>query len=71
MQPLHSFFFFNYRFVLAGIVAWGIGCGDGIPVVYASVRDALCFINWDTKCKHGLGMVGHYDYRQHCTDWIG
>ena len=55
---------------MAGIISWGIGCGDGIPGVYASVRDALCFIDWDTKCKHGLSMIGHYDYRQQCTDWM-
>jgi secreted trypsin-like serine protease len=58
------------QFVLAGIISWGIGCGDAIPGVYASVRDALCFIDWDTKCKHGLDMVGHYDYRKDCTDWM-
>ena len=55
---------------MAGIISWGIGCGDGIPGVYASVRDALCFIDWDTKCKHGLDMIGHYDYRKQCTDWM-
>ena len=31
---------------------------------------SLCFIDWDTKYKHGLDMVGHYDYRQQCTDWM-
>ena len=55
---------------MAGIVSWGIGCGDAVPGVYASVRNALCFIDWDTKCKHGLDMAGHYDYRQQCTNWM-
>ena len=54
---------------MAGIIAWGIGCGNGIPGVYASVKDALCFIDWDTQCKHGIGMTGHYDYRSQCTGW--
>merc|ERR1712113_385630 len=34
-------------YVQAGIVAWGIGCGeDGTPGVYASVSKALCWINY-------------------------
>merc|ERR1712013_914605 len=31
-------------YVQAGMVAWGIGCGeDGTPGVYASVSKALCW----------------------------
>lgn len=56
---------------MAGIISWGIGCGKkGVPGVYASVRDALCFIDWDTKCKHGLEFMGHYDYAKDCTGWL-
>merc|ERR1712241_1141372 len=58
------------KYVLAGIIAWGIGCGNGIPGVYASVKDALCFIDWDTRCKHGIAMTGHYDYRKECSGWM-
>jgi len=59
------------KFVLAGIISWGIGCGrEGVPGVYASVRDALCFIDWDTKCKHGVDFIGHYDYNNDCSGWM-
>ena len=30
----------------------------------------MCFIDWDTKCKHGSDFIGHYDYRNDCTGWI-
>ena len=56
---------------MAGIISWGIGCGKAdIPGVYASVRNALCFIDWDTKCKHGNEFIGHYDYVKSCQNWI-
>ena len=56
---------------MAGIISWGIGCGkEGVPGVYASVRNALCFIDWDTKCKHGLEFCAHYNYGRDCASWI-
>ena len=59
------------RFVLSGIVSWGIGCGKAdVPGVYASVRNALCFIDWDTKCKHGNEFNAHYDFSSDCQNWI-
>ena len=71
VEDMLKLFSIQFRYVLAGIIAWGIGCGkDGLPGVYASVRNALCFIDWDTKCKHGLDFIGHYDYRNVCTGWI-
>ena len=36
-----------------GIVAWGIGCGNEVPGVYADVTEGMCFIDWSTKCVHG------------------
>ena len=64
-------FFYYFRFVLAGIVSWGIGCyKKDVTGVYSSVRKALCFIDLDTKCKHGLKYINHYDYRNDCDGWI-
>merc|ERR1711972_545866 len=41
-------------YVQAGIVAWGIGCGeDGTPGVYASVSKALCWIDYAMSCYYG------------------
>ena len=71
IEDMLKLFSIQFRYVLAGIIAWGIGCGkDGLPGVYASVRNALCFIDWDTKCKHGSDFIGHYDYSNDCTGWI-
>ena len=36
-------------YVQVGIVAWGVGCGEAIPGVYANVSQALCFIDWATR----------------------
>merc|ERR1712215_40994 len=41
-------------YVQAGIVAWGIGCGeDGTPGVYASVSKAACWIDYIMSCHYG------------------
>ena len=62
---------FILRYVLTGIIAWGIDCGKaGVPGVYASVQHALCFIDYATKCKHGNDYTSFYDYRDHCSNWI-
>ena len=50
-----------------GIVAWGIGCGDDIPGVYADVTEAMCFIDWSTKCVHGQDK-DYYEMRG-CANW--
>ena len=36
----------------AGIVSWGIGCGEeGVPAVYANVAHVVCWID-DQVDKH-------------------
>merc|ERR1712173_402413 len=46
--------------VQAGMVAWGIGCGeDGTPGVYASVSKALCWIDYAMSCYYG-DISGNY-----------
>ena len=38
----------------AGIVAWGIGCGENnVPGVYASVSQGLCWIDFVMSCHFG------------------
>merc|ERR1712054_22265 len=47
-------------YVQAGMVAWGIGCGeDGTPGVYASVSKALCWIDYAMSCHYGAN-TGDY-----------
>jgi len=43
-----------YSYVQAGIVAWGIGCGEnGTPGVYASISKAACWIDHVMSCHYG------------------
>ena len=53
------------------IVSWGIKCGTpGVPGVYASVKEALCFIDFATRCNHGTKYYGYYNYGEYCRDWL-
>ena len=46
-------------------------CGKiRVPEIYASVQNALCFINYATYCKHGKKYANHYDYGEYCSNWI-
>merc|ERR1712241_146824 len=59
------------RYVLSGIIAYGYGkCGTETPDVFASVQDALCFIDYDVKCKYGFKFQSHFDYQKECGNWF-
>jgi len=48
-------------YIQAGIVAWGIGCGEnGTPGVYADVSKATCWIDSVMTCHYG-GLTGDYN----------
>jgi len=54
----------------AGIVAWGIGCGDTLPGVYADVSDAVCWIDYAMTCYYGQSnSYLSYDEAQ-CGTWL-
>merc|ERR1712077_15783 len=59
-------------YVQAGMVAWGIGCGeDGTPGVYASVSKASCWIDYAMSCQHG-DITGDYSsyHGYQCQQWM-
>merc|ERR1712073_177835 len=48
-------------YVQAGMVAWGIGCGEsGTPGVYADVSKATCWIDQAITCHYGASS-GNYN----------
>merc|ERR1712061_764259 len=63
------------RYVQAGIVAWGIGCGEqGTPGVYGDVAKGVCFIDHVMSCN-GVPTGGRADTflgfsRQQCGRWF-
>jgi len=59
--------YYPAHFVQTGIVAWGIGCGSEVPGVYADVSEAMCFIDWSTKCVHGQDK-DFYEMKG-CRNW--
>ena len=59
-----------FRNVLAGVISFGFGCGKyWVPEVFSKVLDALCFIDYDVKCKHGQKFIDHIDYERNCSTW--
>merc|ERR1712198_316735 len=56
-------------YVQAGMVAWGIGCGeDGTPGVYASVSKALCWIDYAMSCHHGANTGDYSSFNGYTSD---
>jgi len=58
-----------------GIVAWGIGCGEeGIPGVYASVSEGVCWIDYAMTCYYGQSTGDYASYwsnsQSQCGDWL-
>jgi len=48
-------------YVQAGVVAWGIGCGEnGTPGVYADVSKAVCWIDYIMSCYYGISIAQSY-----------
>jgi len=57
------------QYVQAGIVSWGLGCGqDGVPGVYADVDNAMCWVDWEVSCA--LGLNNSYFGRADCGGWL-
>merc|ERR1712025_1039825 len=62
-------------YVQAGLVAWGIGCGeDGTPGVYASVSKAVCWIDYVMSCYYGQASGDYSSYWGYttnvCQNWM-
>jgi len=62
-------------YVQAGIVAWGIGCGeDGTPGVYASVSKAVCWMDYTMSCYFGAStgdFASYWGYSSNtCGAWL-
>jgi len=57
------------HYVQAGIVAWGIGCGEeNIPGVYSDLGEQVCWIDWAMACQ--LGDKHVLRYGQECNHWL-
>merc|ERR1712232_989954 len=62
-------------YIQAGIVAWGIGCGeDNTPGVYASVSKGVCWIDYAMTCQFGQQSGSFSSYwgysAQQCQTWM-
>jgi hypothetical protein len=64
-----------FTYVQAGIVAWGIGCGeDNTPGVYASVSKGVCWIDYAMTRHYGQlsgDFTSYWGYSaQQCQTWM-
>ncbi len=69
-----------YIFVVqAGVVAWGLGCGEeGVPGVYGAVAPGVCWIDYAASCRKsepvgggdGDEVASYFGYGQQCTEWM-
>merc|ERR1712025_430010 len=62
-------------YVQAGIVAWGIGCGEqGTPGVYADVSKATCWIDQAITCHYGASTGNYNSFMGYttnvCQNWM-
>jgi len=59
-------------YVQAGIVAWGIGCGEnGVPGVYADVSKATCWIDQQISCHQGANSGNYNSYFGYTSNVCG
>merc|ERR1711988_111645 len=63
-----------FTYVQAGVVAWGIGCGeDTTPGVYASVSKAVCWIDYAMSCHQGRtsgDFSSFWGHSHQCQAWM-
>jgi len=63
-----------FTYVQAGVVAWGIGCGeDATPGVYASVSKAVCWIDYSMSCHQGRvsgDFSSYWGHSDQCQAWM-
>lgn len=56
--------------VQAGVVAWGIGCGEEqIPGVYADVGFGLCWVDHVMTCNKGGDYNSYWGKGEDCAQW--
>merc|ERR1712211_54213 len=69
LQDSTKWFSRRLTYVQAGIVAWGIGCGeDGTPGVYADVAKASCWIDSAITCNYGDVSGSYNSYFGYTSD---
>merc|ERR1712192_76635 len=63
-----------FTYVQAGVVSWGIGCGDdATPGVYASVSKAVCWIDYSMSCHQGRlsgDFSSYWGHSDQCQAWM-